>query len=82
MMVHMKSHAESESWPHHPGSHGIARRRVRRRRARAIQQGLSKVRLVTAGPIIGITAPATPLSLEFKPFEPEIIADGPRLPPR
>src|SRR6266851_1883146 len=35
-------------------------------------------RLITAGPILNITTPSnTPYPLEWKPFEPEISADGP-----
>jgi len=59
------------------GSHGGGYADVELKRA--IQQGLVKgPRLITAGPIIGITAPGNSFyPLEFKPFEPEIIADGP-----
>src|SRR6202521_1559831 len=59
------------------GSHGGGYADVELKRA--IEQGLVKgPRLVTAGPILGITAPSNSFyPLEFKPFEAEIIADGP-----
>jgi imidazolonepropionase-like amidohydrolase len=59
------------------GSHGGGYADVELKKA--INSGLVQgPRLVTAGPILAITAPGNgPFPLEFKPFEPEIVKDGP-----
>jgi imidazolonepropionase-like amidohydrolase len=59
------------------GSHGGGFADVELKRA--IEQGLVQgPRLLTAGPILAITAPGSgPYPLEFKPFEVEIVRDGP-----
>ena len=58
------------------GSHGGGFADVELKRA--IEQGLVQgPRLLPAGPILAITAPGNgPYPLEWKPFEPEIVADG------
>ncbi|MGA3235605.1 MAG: amidohydrolase family protein [Bryobacteraceae bacterium] len=58
------------------GSHGGGFADVELKRA--IEQGLVQgPRLLTAGPILAITAPGTgPYPLDFKPFEVEIVANG------
>jgi imidazolonepropionase-like amidohydrolase len=58
------------------GSHGGGFADVELKRA--IESGLVQgPRLRPAGPILAITAPGNaPYPLEFKPFEPEIVADG------
>jgi imidazolonepropionase-like amidohydrolase len=58
------------------GSHGGGFADVELKRA--IEQGLVQgPRLVTAGPILAITAPGNgPYPLEFKPFDVEIVKDG------
>ncbi len=58
------------------GSHGGGYADVELKKA--INSGLVQgPRLVTAGPIIAITAPGNgPFPLEFRPFEPEIVRDG------
>jgi len=59
------------------GSHGGGYADVELKKA--INSGLVQgPRLVTAGPILAITAPGNgPFPLEFKPFEPEIVKNGP-----
>jgi imidazolonepropionase-like amidohydrolase len=59
------------------GSHGGGYADVELKKA--INSGLVQgPRLVTAGPILAITAPGNgPFPLEFKPFEAEIVKDGP-----
>jgi len=59
------------------GSHGGGFADVELKRA--IDQGLVQgPRLLTAGPILAITAPGNgPYPLDFKPFEIEIVRDGP-----
>ncbi|MGD1071124.1 MAG: amidohydrolase family protein [Bryobacteraceae bacterium] len=59
------------------GSHGGGFADVELKRA--IDQGLVQgPRLLTAGPILAITAPGNaPYPLDFKPFEAEIVRDGP-----
>ncbi len=59
------------------GSHGGGFADVELKRA--IQQGLVQgPRLLTAGPILAITAPGNNFyPLDFKPFEPEIVRNGP-----
>src|SRR5882672_10861577 len=58
------------------GSHGGGYADVELKRA--IESGLVHgPRILPAGPILAITAPANaPFPLEFKPFEPEIVANG------
>ena len=58
------------------GSHGGGFADVELKRA--IDSGLVQgPRILPAGPILAITAPGNgPYPLEFKPFEPEIVADG------
>ncbi|HLK34464.1 MAG TPA: amidohydrolase family protein [Terriglobales bacterium] len=58
------------------GSHGGGYADVELKRA--IDSGLVQgPRILPAGPILAITAPANaPFPLEFKPFEPELVADG------
>ena len=58
------------------GSHGGGFADVELKRG--IESGLIQgPRLITAGPILNITLPGnTPYPLEWKPFEPEITADG------
>lgn len=58
------------------GSHGGGFADVELKRA--IESGLVQgPRLLPAGPILAITAPGnSPYPLEWKPFEPEIVADG------
>jgi imidazolonepropionase-like amidohydrolase len=59
------------------GSHGGGYADVELKKA--IESGLIHgPRLITAGPVIEITSPASAIyPLEFKPFEPALIADGP-----
>jgi imidazolonepropionase-like amidohydrolase len=59
------------------GSHGGGYADVELKKA--IESGLVKgPRLITAGPLIEITSPARgPFPLDFTPFEPSIIANGP-----
>ena len=59
------------------GSHGGGFADVELKRA--IDQGLVQgPRLLPAGPILAITAPGTnAYPLDFKPFEPEIVKNGP-----
>src|ERR1700680_4714118 len=59
------------------GSHGGGYADVELKKA--INTGLVQgPRIVTAGPVLAITSPGNgPYPLEFKPFEPEIVKDGP-----
>ncbi|HUA87368.1 MAG TPA: amidohydrolase family protein [Bryobacteraceae bacterium] len=59
------------------GSHGGGYADVELKKA--IQSGLIRgPRLITAGPVIEITTPGSAIyPLEFKPFEPSLIANGP-----
>jgi imidazolonepropionase-like amidohydrolase len=59
------------------GSHGGGYADVELRRA--IETGLVRgPRILPAGPLLAVTAPGNdPFPLEFKPFEPDLVADGP-----
>lgn len=60
------------------GSHGGGYSDVELRKA--IESGIVKgPRIVTAGPVIEVTQPGTgPFPLEFTPFQPSLIANGPQ----
>jgi imidazolonepropionase-like amidohydrolase len=59
------------------GSHGGGYADVELRKA--IETGLVQgPRILPAGPLLAVTAPGNePFPLEFKPFEPDVVADGP-----
>ncbi len=81
MLVALHSATESlRRRLHDSGRDGFPRRRLRRRGVgKAIETGLGPWSAPDhrAGPVIEITSPASAIApLEFKPFEPSLIANG------